>query len=232
MPATSDDRSNLLGPLQGVKEKGHEVVHPAALLAIGLFVGIIGFSACAGPSFRPETPTGIGGITQEIPGLWVSVEAEAWHGRPRTLPDYVLPFLLQLKNTGATPLTITRADFLLLDEAHRQYSPIPPAEIVSMLGGRGSGIGISPSVGVSGSTAGSTSFGVGLDILLGGSGPDTRDIIPPALAEGSIQPGAEVRGFLYFPRPAPEIRNLRLIVIPQDLPGRLRLDFQFRRSSE
>jgi hypothetical protein len=187
-------------------------------------------AACAGPTLHPETRAGTGAILQEMPSLRVSVEAEAWNGRPRNLPDYLLPFLILLTNTGTAPVAVTRADFLLLDDANRQYSPLAPSEVVALLGGRASGGGVSPSVGVSGSTAGSTSVGVGLGILLGGYGADTRDVIPQALPEGPILPGAEVKGFLYFPRPAPGYKSLRFVLAPQALPEKSRLDFEFRRT--
>jgi len=187
-------------------------------------------AACAGPTLRPETRTGTGAIVQEMPSLRVSVEAEAWNGRPRNLPDYVLPFLIMLTNTGTAPVALTRADFVLLDDANRQYLPLAPSEVVTLLGGRSSGVGVSPSVGVSGSTAGSTSVGVGLGVLLGGYGAETRDVIPQALPEGPILPGAEVKGFVYFLRPALGYKSLRVVVAPQGLPEKPRLDFEFRRT--
>jgi hypothetical protein len=187
-------------------------------------------AACAGPTLRPQTRTGTGAIVQEMPSLHVSVEAEAWNGRPRSLPEYVLPFLVILQNTGTAPVAVTRADFFLLDDANRQYLPLAPSEVVTLLGGRASGVGVSPSVGVSGSTAGSTSVGVGLGILLGGYGADTRDVIPQGLPEGPLLPGAEVKGFLYFPHPAPGYKSLRFVLAPQALPGKPRLDFEFRRT--
>lgn len=185
--------------------------------------------ACAGPALRPLTPVGTGPVIQEAAGLWVSVEAEAWRGRPRTLPDFVLPFLVLLRNTGTARVSVTREDFLLLDDANRQYFTLAPAEVVTLLGGRVSGVGISPSLEVSGSTAGWTVFGVGLGIFFGGSGSETRDIIPLALAEGSFLPGAELTGFLYFPRPTRGYKSLHLVGILPDLPGEPRLDFEFRR---
>ncbi len=158
------------------------------------------------------------------------MEADAWHGRPRRLPDYILPFLIRVSNTGSAAATIRRSDFLLLDDANRQYLPLAPAEVVTMLGGSASGVGVSPSVGVAGSTAGSTVFGVGLGISLGATGAETRDIIPQALGEGPLLAGAESKGFIYFPRPTPGFRSLRLVVAPRDLPGQPRLDFEFHRT--
>lgn len=222
--------TNLLAPLRRVKGKGRGRCVLSALLSLGLLGALAAVSGCAGPTLRPATSVGTGAIVQEASGLRISVEAEAWHGRPRSLPEHVLPFLVQLKNAGSAPLTIQRTDFLLLDDANRQYVPLAPSEVVTLLGGRASGVGVSPSVGVSGSTAGSTVFGVGLGISLGGSGDDTRDVIPQALPEGPLLAGAEIKGFVYFPRPAAGYKSLRLVVAPREIPGQPRLDFEFRRT--
>jgi len=222
--------TNLLAPLRRVKGKWRGRCVLSALLSLGLLGALAAVSGCAGPTLRPATSVGTGAIVQEAPGLRISVEAEAWHGRPRSLPERVLPFLVQLKNAGSAPLTIQRTDFLLLDDANRQYGPLAPSEVVTLLGGRASGVGVSPSVGISGSTAGSTVFGVGLGISLGGSGDDTRDVISQALPEGSLLAGAEIKGFVYFPRPAAGYKSLRLVVAPREIPGQPRLDFEFRRT--
>ncbi len=225
-PTASTAPMNVLKAPPRVKGKGPG----RCLLSTLLGLGLLAVSACATPTLRPATPAGTGPVTQEVQGLRFAVEAEAWHGRPRTLPDHILPFLIHVRNTGGAAVTIRRSDFLLLDDANRQYIPLAPAEVVTMLGGSASGVGVSPSVGVAGSTAGSTVFGVGLGISLGGTGTDTRDIIPLALGEGPLLAGAESKGFIYFPRPTPGFQGLRLVVAPQDLPGQPRLDFEFRRT--
>lgn len=216
--------TNLPGRLPGVKGKAGGRPRWSLLLWLVLL------AACAGPRLRPASPGGTGAIAQEMPPLRISVEAEAWYGRPRSLPDHVLPFRITLGNTGRAPVTITRADFLLLDDANRQYPALAPSEVITLLGGRGPAVGVSPSVGVSGSTAGGTAVGVGLGIVLGSSGTDTRDIIGQALAEGPLLPGAEAKGFVYFPRPAPGYKSLRVVVAPQAIPAHPRLDFEFRLS--
>ena len=197
-------------------------------VALGLALAVAAISACTKPTLAPSGPPGTGAITKEMAGLRISVEAKAWHGRPRDLAKRVLPFLFILRNTGPNAVIITRMDFVLLDDSSRQYLPLPPSEVVTMLGGRADGASVSPSVGVSGSSAGGTVFGVGLGIVLGGSAADTRDIIPQALAEGPILPGAEVKGFLYFQQPAPGFKSLRLVAVPRDLAGQPRLEFEFR----
>lgn len=217
----------LLGGFRGVKGK-------AGLLSLLVLAAGAGLAACAPPALVPDVPGASGPILQEAPGLQVAVEAGAWNARPGSLPDAVLPLLVTLSNTGDRPAMVSRQDFVLLDQANRQYSSIHPADVAAMFGGGGgSGVAVSPSVGFGGSSGGwgNRSFvGGGLGFTFGSWGTDTRDIIPLALADGPIQPGAAVRGFLYFPRPAPESQNVRLVAIFHDLPGAPQMEFHFRRA--
>jgi len=217
----------VLGVLRRVKGK-------AGLLSLlALAVGA-GLTACAQPALVPDGPGAAGPVLQEAPGLQVAVEAGAWNARPGSLSDTVLPLLVTLSNTGDRPVTVSRQDFALLDQANRQYSSIHPADVAAMFGGGGgSGVAVSPSVGFGGSSGGwgNRSFvGGGLGFTFGSWGTDTRDIIPLAMADGPVQPGATVRGFLYFPRPAPESQEVRLIAIFRDVPGTPRMEFRFRRA--
>jgi hypothetical protein len=215
----------VLGGLRRVKGKA---------LRLGLLLLGVGLSACAQPAFVPDVPGVAGPLLQEAPGLLVAVEAGAWNARPGSLPDTVLPLLVTLRNTGDRPVTVARQDFALLDQANRQYLPIPAVDVAVMYGGGGgSGVAVSPSVGFGGSSGGwgNRSFvGGGLGLTFGSWGSDTRDIIPMALADGPIQPGAEVRGFLYFPRPAPDTQEVRLVAVLRDLPGTPQVEFRFRRA--
>lgn len=222
---------NLLGPPHGVKGKGRHLLRGFGLLAVML----VGCSASGGPTLVPAAPTGSGAIVQEVPGFRLVVQAGAWQGRPGSLTGYVVPFLVSLRNTGTAPLTVARTDFSLLDDVNRQYLPLAPIDVVAIMGSSGSSTTVYPSVGVggsSGSWGSSTGYGVGLGAVFGGYGTDTRDIIPQALAEGLIQPGAEVMGFLYFPLPAPGYKSLRVVFAPRSLPGQLRLDFEFLPTSQ
>jgi len=212
----------VLGRLQCVKGKGR---------LLGLLLVSVGLGACAGPALVPDVPGMAGPILQEVPGLRVAVEIGAWNARPSGLTDTVLPLLVTLRNTGTHPVTVARQDFALLDQANRQYLPIPPADVTAMYGGvSGSGVGVSPSVGFGGASGGRSFFGGGVGVTFGSWGSDTRDIIPLGLAEGPIQPGAEIRGFLYFPRPAPETQDLRLIAVLREPPATPPLEFRFRRA--
>ena len=118
-----------LGHLPRSKGKGNDRAAPLVGLALA-FAAII---ACARPSLAPGTPPGTGLIAKEIVGLRVSVEAEAWHRRPRDLAKRVMPFLLILRNAGAHTVTIARTDFLLLDDSNRQYLPLLVAEVKGFL---------------------------------------------------------------------------------------------------
>ncbi len=214
----------VLGGLARVKEKAGRL----RLLALAASLGL---TACAQPALVPDVPGAAGPIIQEVPGLQVAVEIGAWNARPSSLPDTVLPLLVTLSNTGNRPLTVARQDFALLDPVNRQYASIHPADVAAMFGGGGgSGVGITPSVGVAGSSGGHSVFGGGLGVTFGSWGTDTRDIIPLALAEGPVHPGATVRGFLYYPRPAPDCPGVRLVAIFRDLPGTPQMEFRFRRA--
>jgi hypothetical protein len=222
---------NVLGPPHRVKGKGWIRLFAVGLLALTL----AGLSGCGGPTLVPAAPTGSGAIVQEVPGFRLVVQAGAWQGRPGSLTGYVVPFLVSLRNTGTAPLTIARTDFSLLDDVNRQYLPLAPIDVVAIMGGSGSSTTVYPSVGVGGSGGSwgsSTAFGLGLGAVFGGYGTDTRDIIPQAMAEGLIQPGAEVMGFLYFPLPAPGYKSLRVVFAPRSLPGQLRMDFEFIPASQ
>lgn len=216
----------VLGGLRRVKGKARRL---SLLLAAGL-----GLVACAQPALVPDGPGVAGPILQEVPGLQVAVEAGAWNARPSSLPDTVLPLLVTLSNTGDHPVVVARQDFALLDQANRQYSSIPPADVAAMYGGGGgSGVAVSPSVGFGSSSGGwgNRSFaGGGLGFTFGSWGSDIRDIVPLALPDGPIQPGAAVRGFLYFPRPAPDTQGVRLVAVFPDIPGTPQLEFRFRRA--
>ena len=217
----------VLGDLRRVKGKAGRL--SLLLLAVGA-----GLAACAQPALVPDVPGAAGPILQEVPGLQVAVEVGAWNARPSSLPDAVLPLLVTLSNTGDKPVAVARQDFALLDQANRQYSSIHPADVAAMFGGGGgSGVAVSPSVGFGGSSGGrgNRSFvGGGLGFTFGSWGSDIRDIIPLALAEGPVQPGATVRGFLYFARPAPDNQEVRLVAFFPDLSGTPRMEFRFRRA--
>lgn len=210
------------GAPRGVKGKARVLCPP--ILALGL-------AACAQPAFVPDVLGALGPLVQEVPGLIVTVETDAWRARPSGLADTVFPLLVTVRNTGTFPVTVARQDFALLDPANRQYPPIPAADVAAMYGGGGgSGVAVSPSIGFGGATGSRPWMGGGIGVTFGSWGSDVRDIVPLAFPDGSVQPGAEVRGFLYFPRLAPDVREARLVLVVRELPGAPQLEFRFRRA--
>ena len=167
-------------------------------------------------------------VVREAQGLRIAVETGAWSARPRSLPEPVLPLLVVLTNTGGRGVSIAREDFALLDQAHRQSSPIPPAEVVAILGGARTRIDVSPSGGAGGSTAGGTVLEAGAGAPFALPDEEVRSLIALSLPEGPIQPGAEARGCLYFPRPPSDAAELRLVAFPRDLPAGSRLECPLR----
>lgn len=221
--AQIETRGTLSGHLGGVKA--------ARRMALGMAV-MLTFAGCGGgTTLQPVAGPGVPPSVQDLGSLRVSVTAGAWQFRPRSLTEHVLPFLVAIRNLGPQPVPISRGDFLLLDDANRQYLSLAPTEALALVGSSSSGVAVAPSIGVGGSTGGGgTIFGGGLGISLGGyGGVDARDVIPRALPEGPVQPGAEVQGFLYFPYPAAAYQSLRFVVAPSALPGQPRADFLFRK---
>jgi hypothetical protein len=233
-PREADMTPHTLHPCDchtGVKLLGGPRRVKGKALGAGLLLLAAGLAACAEKGFVPESPHAAGPILQEVPGLIVAIESDAWNGRPSGLADTVLPLLVTLRNTGARTVAVARQDFALLDQANRQYLPIPPGDVVAMYGGGGgSGTAVYPSIGFGGSSRGGSFVGGGLGLSFGSWGSDIRDIVPLALADGPIQAGAEVRGFLYFPRPAPDNQAVRLVAMFRDLPGTPQLEFRFHRA--
>ena len=185
-------------------------------------------AACTHSAFVPDAPEPAHAVRQTLPGVTVEIAANAWNGKPSSLPETVLPVFVHLRNAGEQAFALSRQDFAMIDQNSRQYLPIPPAEVMAMLGGGNSGVGIHPSVGVGGSSAGGSFIGGGLGFSFD-SGTWARDIVPLALAEGPIQSGAEARGFLYFPRPAPDVSRIRVVGVLRTATGPAPFAFHFHR---
>ncbi len=226
----SDDTSRIEATLstqpQAVKPKAGRSLLLLAFLA-GLAV-----AGCTYTSLRPLAAVPGSPVRQQLSGLEVSASADTWTGRPRSLPDFVLPFRVQLRNGGGTAVAVTRGDFFLLDESNRQYLPLAPSDVVAILRGTSPGARIYPSISGSISSGGWSDFGVGLGILFGGSGVESRDIFSQALPEGPVQPFAEATGYLFFPMLPAEMVSISLLYAPRDRPDHLRLQFEFHRADK
>jgi hypothetical protein len=189
-----------------------------------------------------DTAQGVASVVAEHVEL--SVRPSAWRGSPRELGDYVTPFLVTLSNGAAVPLRYDYGDFRLFDDARFQYTALPPAEVERILRWRAGGDELIASI------ASPTPilrrrwlvsdpywdrwwgpYGwYGWPWYYPG-GPITGDIYARALPMGTLQPGARLEGFVYFPRLRGAARELTLEFhhFLGELPRVLRLRFEVER---
>lgn len=168
------------------------------LLALLLLV----LSGCAVKTWQVEGPSKVSD------GLSVSVDTRAWKYSPSDLERYVLPVYIEVENLKGEVQTIRREDVFLMDEKGNQYNPLQPADVISMFR-RSYGVGFSISVGYW-----SYPFGVWWSPYYAypPSGGPYPDIVNRAFPFGEVQPGAKLRGFVYFPRIQDDARQLILHV--------------------
>jgi hypothetical protein len=207
----------VLSPLGGVKGKGRRGLLPL-LLALAV-------AGCTGPGVQPEPAQRTGAVSREEGGLHMTVETGAWHGRPANLTASVLPLRISIRNGGTLPVRIARDAFLLVGAGGQQYRPFQPTEALRYAAGLPARFPVSPAVSVYGSTVDRPDVELGLQLPMGGSAEETRDVIPAALTESVLAPGRERSGFLYFPRPEADAGPLRLLALLRELPGVPQLDF-------
>lgn len=106
-------------------------VSPACLLAASL-------AACSTPHLVPLAPGGQvppEGAVVRAAGLALTALPAAWPGYPQDLPRSVTPLPLIVANEGEAPAPVRFEDFLLLDGGMREYRPLSPLEVVTILTG-------------------------------------------------------------------------------------------------
>jgi hypothetical protein len=143
----------------------------------------------------------------------LSARPSAWRGSPWELGDYVTPFLVTLSNGAAAPLRYDYVDFRIFDDSRFQYTALPPVEVERILRWRTSGderlatIVSPPPIHRRRRFVSDPYWDrwwgpygwYGWPWFYPG-GPMTGDIYARALPMGSLQPGARLEGFVYFPR--------------------------------
>jgi hypothetical protein len=63
---------------------------------------------------------------QEVNGVRVEVEANAWTGSPANLTDILVPVRVAIENRSGRPLRIRYRDFALLGRSGFHYTALPP----------------------------------------------------------------------------------------------------------
>jgi hypothetical protein len=123
----------------------------------------------------------------------ILVKTHAWIYSPSDLPYYVLPIYLEIRNLSTKDIYIERKDIHLIDDANHQYNPIPPSDITSML---------TTSIGLSfGISYYSSPYWFGYYPYYPYYPPSYPDIVNNAFLFGSVEPGAILKGFVYFQKP-------------------------------
>jgi hypothetical protein len=207
---------------------------------------------CAAPRIVPVPAAGVqidaaqGAASVAAENVELSVRPSAWRGSPRELRDYVTPFLVTLSNGAAAPLRYDYIDFRLFDDARFQYTALPPVEVERILRWhtgleeRLAAVGAPPII----------RRRVVPDLYwdrwwwepYGWYGwpwyypwvPYLGEVHARALPVGTLQPGARLEGFIYFPRLRSAARSLTLEFHHHlgELPRVLTLPFEVERDRD
>ena len=174
-------------------------------------------AGCAAPRIVPVPAAGVqidaeSGVARvEHDGLELTVQPSAWRGSPWDLRDYITPFLITLSNGAAIPVEFDYIGFRLFDDARFQYTALPPVEVERILRWRaGDGVrlaatGSPPPVMRRHIIPGPADWWwdrygwYGWPWYYPGYSP-AGDVYLRALPMGTLEPGARLEGFVYFPR--------------------------------
>ena len=192
-----------------------------ALLASG--GGLLG---CASVRVVPVPAAGVtvdgGTVTVEANGIRLAVQSSAWAGSPAYLPIYVTPFRVVLRNGTAETVAFDYADLQLFDDARFQYTALPPVEVERILRSAGGARGRearrpgedAPRLAAAVEAASQPVLRRRVvDPFFWDPwwwawppypypyvAPRMDDVYLHALHVGSVAAGAQVEGFVYFPR--------------------------------
>lgn len=174
--------------------------------------------ACSQPELSPAPAAnavpglGQGAVATEA-GVRVEARTDAWSARPENLETEVTPILVRITNQSSMPLRLRYNEFHLVGPGGQSFAAIPPFSLegevtrpINRPAFASTGFSVAPYLG--GYYPGITRFGGAFapdPIYYGTYGTRFRDLELPtdqmlelALAEGVLDPGGEVQGFLYF----------------------------------
>lgn len=142
-------------------------------------------------------------VTKEARGLQVTVQSMAWQYDPYYLDDFFTPLLVFVRNMTEEPIALRHQDFVLVDDRGNQFDAVPPQTVDRAIRGRGYPYPYPPPF---------------YYPPRPGIGPYAiepypyhyADIILLGLAETSVLPHAQVRGFVYFQKATFEGQRLTL----------------------
>jgi len=159
--------------------------------------------AAAGDPHRP--------LVQKVAGaLTLSVQPQAWAGRPEGFEGTFLPLRIIVRNASPEEVTLHAQDQVLHDDRGNRWRAVPPEEA-----GRQFAEYIDtirrPTANVVAAGPAPTTWHLGLG-LRRERPPDLTEVLHLAFPEGPIPPDASGEGFFYFPLPPDGWRRLQLIL--------------------
>ncbi len=205
----------------------------ARLLGLGL-LGPALLAGCASVKVVPVPAGNVvvdaksGSVTAAAEGISITVRPSAWRGSPSYLEDYVTPFHLTLRNATPRPVRLGYDDLRLFDQNRVQGTALPPADVAAII--RGSRYGAAVDLAAA-DRAGEVRLAFHRHRFhpffydpffydpffydpwwYAPPPPRLDDIFTEAFPAGTVQPGARVQGFVYFPRLSREAQRLTLEV--------------------
>jgi len=196
------------------------------LLLYLLLQGCEGARLLALPDSASQASDGRQAISKRLPNLNVTVEAGAWHHRPRRFTDEFLPFLVEIVNHSRLDVNLRLAEVSLVDDHGRTRRPLRPDEAVSLLLGGSDPSTLVPSIGIEATGPEPTIFNLELGFNFGRD-RDLRHIRRLAFPPEPIPPGSRAEGFIYFPKPPPDASRLTVFLTLDAPSGRHELLFSY-----
>lgn len=135
--ATRYRQRHYIRPRGKIKARGQsrEHFHPQFFLT-ALLVTLSLLGACAvAPRLVSVVAPSEPSITLTDAGLRLTVLPNTWSAYPWELPRYYTPVEVRIENARGDDVQIRYEDFLALDDGHRQYRAVPPAEVARAMSG-------------------------------------------------------------------------------------------------
>jgi hypothetical protein len=183
--------------------------------APALLLGLLMLAACGASRLVPVD--GVAGeaargtmARKAVGALTLSVQVNAWRGRPEGLDGAFLPVLVSLRNDSPEPVMLRAQDQLVQDDRGGRRRGAPPEDVARQFA-EWAGTSRRPILQLDATGPAPTLYRFGLGVTRE-RGPDLADIAPLAFSEEPIPPGAVREGFLYFPDPEKGWRRIQLLL--------------------
>ena len=191
---------------------------------------------CASRSLVPISDSGIANpellmASKTLGDVTVVVNSSPWQGSPDYLERYFTPIYVEIQNNGPSPLNVTYADIVLIDQSRTQYNPLTPQIVADTLKT------VSEGYFAYGPNYPTVSIGLGFGYFSGGpfyggwpyygpfyspfytfgyyplgyyppvyySPPPVGNVYTKALIPGQVNPNAKLQGYIYFQKLPKEV---------------------------